>query len=186
MTPYLAIIGVTVLAAGCASDSKRADYSDSKRQNLSKSDNTAATELDAASVSKIHFSKASAVLDAADKKHIRDQILAAKAQGEIDEIKVVVWADQKYPIESKKKLSDAQLKLAESRGDAIRNYVEEQLDIADVDIYNMAERPNAFERLFRTSDARVKTALERSGVNADTGLATPNQSQALVMVVMED
>ena len=85
-------------------------------------------------------------------------------------------------------LPDAQKKLADSRAKSIQDFVRKQNRDLDVKVYSMAERPGAFERLFSTSDARLKKSLEVSGIpNTDTSIKRPSKaSKAIVLFALEE
>lgn len=147
--------------------------------------NSAGESLNAGYVGVVTFRKGSDMLSAGETARLNELVASAKAAGKIDEIRVISWADLKYPDAVQKKLEGSQRNLAGERGDNIKDYIEDKLDVSDVAVYNMAERPNAVEDFFNTSDARVKNALERAGLTADS-IKNPNQeSKALVLIFNE-
>lgn len=145
----------------------------------------AAAQLDASYVSEIEFRKNTAALDIAARESLRRLVQEARKAGKIDEIKVAVWADRPYPSVGKQKLNEKERNLAYERARAIEDYLEE-LEVGDIDIYNMAERPNALERLMNTSDAKVKNVLESAGLSGPGTVLNSKTSRAVVMVVLED
>ncbi len=130
---------------------------------------TAKDAPSAALVTEVQFSPASAELRADGKAKLRDIIAAATKKGEVAEVKVISWADKHYPQPPKDKLGNDARKLADERALEISGYFQDNTQGLDIDTYNMAERPNAVEELLKTSDARVKTALESSGNMAKAG-----------------
>lgn len=138
-------------------------------------------------VTEISFDKGSTTLSDAGKKRLAALIARAQETGKIDEVKVVTWSDMEYPSPAAKKLSKAQRDLADRRNNAIEEYLESVSKDVDVDEYNMASRPNALERLLRTSDARIKRSLEVAGIpTTDSYVKVPAKaSKSIVMLVME-
>ncbi len=110
----------------------------------------------------VSYEKGSPFLDASDRKTIDELIAKAKQKGKIDDVKVLTWADREYPTEGYK--ADKQERdLANNRSKRIKQYLKDVHKIGDVDSYNMAERPNALEKLFSTGDYEVKTSAENAG-----------------------
>ena len=72
------------------------------------------------------------------------------------DVKVIAWSDSEYPAKKQKQLSKKDRELAERRASMLEDFLKQNLKSADVDTYNMAERPNTLENLFDTSDARLK------------------------------
>lgn len=177
--------GALVATVGC----RHADKTAATEQPAPRTNawaNTAGESLNAGYVGVVNFRKGSDALSAAETARLNQLVASAKAAGKIEEIRVISWADLKYPDAVQKKLEGPQRNLAGERGDNIKDHIEDKLDVSDVAVYNMAERPTAVEDFFNTSDARVKNALERAGLTADT-LKNPNQeSKALVLIFNEN
>lgn len=125
--------------------------------------NAAAVEAKAYNFVEVEFNPGSSTLTDSAKTSLYSVVEQARQQGKIDEILVLSWADQEYPSESRKKLSKEQRSLADKRNRAIEYYVQ-TLRSVDVDKYNMAERPNAFEKWFNTSDSKLKNSLTSAGL----------------------
>jgi hypothetical protein len=163
--------------------------SHSKKETAAVSDEVKAVaqQNDASYVAEVSFDKGSAKLSTAAKNRLDAIVRDARAAGKVDEVKVVTWADAEYPAEPTKRLSKTQRDLAEKRSGAIRDYLKAGGAAMDVDTYNMAERPNAMERLLSTSDARVKRSLENAGIATTAhDLRFPeNASKSMVMVILE-
>lgn len=147
-----------------------------------------AAEEQAPYVTEIKFAKGKRHLTTEDRKQLDKLVASAKIHGEVSDIKVVTWADEEYPSPSTKRLSDRQVKLAKRRNDDIKTYLQSLEHKANIDTYNMAERPGALSELFSTSNARIKKALEVSGIpNTDTSVKSPAKaSRSIVMVILKD
>lgn len=141
-------------------------------------------------ITEFNYEKGSPFLDASDRKAIDELIVKAKNKGKIDDLKVLAWADREYPTEGQK--ADRQERdLAGNRAKRILQYLKDVHKIGDVDAYNMAERPNALEKLFSTEDYEVKTSAENAGTaptEKRLNLVRTNSrsSTALVVVELED
>lgn len=177
------VLAATVLGA-CSHSSKTTEASQVTQYQREQVD--AASKNKASFVKTVEFNKGSQMLTSPSAEELRSMVMEAKSAGEIDEIRVAVWADEAYPMASEKKLSSQQRRLADDRGRNIKNYLKSDLKIDDVDVYSMAERPNAVEKFFNTSDAKVKTAMETSGMTTDPAVLSGNVSKATVMIVMKE
>lgn len=156
-------------------------------ENLNTQTETAAANLGAKMSSQIGFEKGKTDLKADELAELRQVINRAKADGKIDEIKIIAWADRDYPAEGTT-APNQQVKLAEERADKIKSYIKKELKVSDVEVYNMAKRPNALQELFNTQTAKVKDQMETSGAaptkKEDTGWfgLKGKTSEALVLV----
>ncbi len=151
---------------------------------------SAARSLGANMVSEISFEEGKASLTADAKRELREFVSSARGSGKVDEVKVPVWADREYPI-TDSKASDGDVKLADDRAKEVKNYLKDQLKVSSVTTYNMAERPNSMQDLFKTEQAKTKNTLESKGAapqtESETGfLGLKGQaSKALVMVYLK-
>ena len=155
--------------------------------NLNTQTETAATNLGAHISSQIGFEQGKSELKAQELAELRQVIGRAKADGKISEIKIISWADRDYPSEGTT-APNQQVKLAAERGDKIKIFIKKELNVNDVEVYNMAKRPNALQELFNTQTAKVKDQMETSGAaptkKEDTGWfgLKGKTSEALVLV----
>lgn len=154
------------------------------KTSVGKAYEKAANLNDASFVTEIVFNKGSSELTADGKSQLRDILTAAQSRGKIEEVKVLAWADAEYP--KKGRLGKDASKLADERTQEIEGYIDDNLKDIDVDDYNMAESPDQIEKLFNTSDARVKKSLERAGLSQPKKTGMPaKSSRALVMVIVQ-
>lgn len=151
----------------------------------------AAMSLGAHTSSQIAFEKGKTELKPAELAELKEVVNQAKSAGQkIDEIKIIAWADREYPAEGTT-APNQQVKLAEERADKIKSYLKKELKVSDVEVYNMAKRPNALQELFNTQTAKVKDSMETTGAapttKEDTGLfgLKGKTSEALVLVYTE-
>jgi len=178
-----AAVGAT-LTLGCSSMKRETDKALSTPSAESK---TAARAAGASEVVEVNFDQGSFVLTEGSREALRDMVNDAKKNGQIDDLKILAWADKDYPTNSNTKATRADKQLADQRATAISNFVKSELKVGDVDTYNMTERPNALEDLLNTSDADVKRAFEQAGVTGSGGKSiTGKASRAVVMATLED
>lgn len=147
----------------------------------------AADRLGASNLTEVKFDERSATLSDSQKKDLQQLVADARTKGEIKEIKVMVWPDKEYPT-AHQKAAKADIDLADARAKEIKKYMKDTLAVNDVDVYNMAERPNKLEEWFKTSDAKVKDTAEASGAaprtKHETGfLGLKGQSSKAVALV---
>lgn len=128
----------------------------------------------------ISFKPGSFFVDVESMEAIAQLVNDAKIVGEIDDIKVITWADASYPGSDIKELSDDQKNLAKARSKEVKLILNSYDRNLDVDIYNMTERPGKVATFFRTEDAEFKKALEETLKNS-----TPTTGKALVMVILK-
>ncbi len=148
-----------------------------------------AAETNAALVTEVSFVKGSSQLSANAKRKLEQLVIEAKSRGKIDDIKVIAWSDINYPSEVRGSLSNQQRTLASNRNREVEKYIKNVSETSlSVDTFNMAERPNTFEKWFNTSDYKVKKSLEDAGLptTANGTLSLPDKrSSAMVLVVLE-
>lgn len=146
-----------------------------------------AQEIDSTYFVDVEFQKGSTALSEQSRAAISALLNRAKAEGELNDVKVLAWADEEYPSVSRKKLSKSQRALATSRHRAIEKHVKAQNLGVGVDGLNMAERPTAVERWFNTPDARFKKSLVAAGIptTAEAAPVTGRASHAVVLVTLK-
>jgi hypothetical protein len=115
----------------------------------------------------VQFDRGKSVLTDTNKKYLHELARKASRTGrEIDEIKILAWADREYPKEGEKsKIRD--VILANERADVIRRFIKEGLNATEpIDIFNMAKKPGKLDQLLRDEEFRVKQDVAQSGVSA--------------------
>jgi hypothetical protein len=109
----------------------------------------------------LDFKNGQQQLSAAHRNKLRTFINAAKARGEIDEVKIAVWSDKEFPATGE--LSDKDRTLASKRAEHLENFLTDQLDVSEVETFNMAEKSNWLARTFNTDDAEIKSLFGTEG-----------------------
>jgi hypothetical protein len=195
-------IALMMVAAGCSHSKVRnvepqnvgADATGSSKgssaadENVSSDiDNKVAQEADANYYVETKFAPGSSNLTEEAKQSISELMSRARSQGALDSVKVLSWADEEFPGNSRKKLSDAQRKLATARGKAIEDYIDSMKLHVDVDNYNMAEQPNAIARWFNTPDARFKKSMVAAGLptTSDSPQFPSKASHSVILVKLK-
>ena len=85
-------------------------------------------------------------------------------------------------------MAENQIDLAKRRAESVKAYLETSLNVKSVSTMNMAERPSGMQNAFKTTGAKTKNTLEKSGAaptrSDQTGLfgLKGKASQAVVMV----
>ena len=150
--------------SSCSSTKKVEPQTVSVDSQKSISNNNIGVENSASWYTELNFKKSSAHLDNSDYVALDDLVMKSKRSGKIDEIKIISWADVEYPQSKGRHASNGQKNLAEQRNKNIKKYLKKNYPSINVEVYNMATRPNALQELFNTSDARTKKSIETAGV----------------------
>lgn len=186
---------ILLLAAACASKDAKDPGSSagvSKKPQESKTVSMEAKQLASEEetnlVTEISFAKEKSAISSAARNDLRALYNKARAKGEIDEVKVITWADQEYPSVHEKRLSEEQINLVKRRNNAISKYFNDLNTDIEVETYSMAERPSAINRMFSSEDADLKKSLETAGIpNTDTTVKVPGKaSKSVVIFIMEE
>lgn len=148
--------------------------------------NAAAKEVKAHNFVEIKFPPLSAVLSQDAIAALESVVTQAKKSGTIDQFIVLSWSDQEYPSKAQKNLSRDQIALAEQRNLAIKKHLSLR-ENADVDLYNMSERPNMMSKFFNTTDAKLKKSLMAAGLptTADDPQYPSKASHSVVLVKVD-
>lgn len=179
---------IAIALAGCSTSPTPRNTPVSENKNVQTVEaKYAASELGAQEVAEIRFPRGSTELKGSELRKINTAIAKAQSTGKIEEIKVIAWADREFPSFNDGSLPRSDQTLADHRSDALQNLLSSKVKDVDIDKYNMAVYPNGVDRLFKTSDFRVKRSLEQAGIpNTDSGVKAPPMSgKALVMILLE-
>jgi len=192
------IAGALVLSlalASCSSTKKTEDGHRGKEISANKIEaaktNEAVVKNNGEYYAVLEFDKGTQRLSDASKRDLREFIASAKKEGrEIDDIKILAWADKEYPARQKA-LSDRDVKMANERSKSIEKYLKDDLNTdGNYATYNMAKRPNKVSEFFRGDDYKTKRIFEKAGATPAGGQMTSfmnsKASKALIMVDYED
>jgi hypothetical protein len=187
---------LVLLSAGvsCAHRADRADRADrddaaaTARKPTSIEAKQVAAEEEAPYVTEFAFKKNDASLTPAARAKLAKLYKNAKAKGEIEDVRVITWADEEFPSVHTKTLPKAQQDLVDRRNAEIENYLESLDKDTDVKTYSMAKRPGLLADLLSTTDARIKKSLEVAGIpNTHTSVKRPSKaSKSIVMFLLEE
>jgi hypothetical protein len=118
-----------------------------------------ARNIGAVTFTEVKFNTGNSTLSEDQKKDIAIAISAARQKGKIDQVKVLAWSDKEYP-QRNTKYDKADVDLAANRIQEVKSYLKDSLDVSAIHPFNMAERPTAVQKLFNTSNEKVKTRVE--------------------------
>jgi len=178
---FLSLVVLALVAVGCRSGHKTHDAA------VSPETKAVGQKNEASYVAEVKFDKGSSVLSEDARAELDRVIANAASSGKIDQIKILTWADAEYPADVQKALPKPQRDLVSRRNKAMNDYIKAKTSGVNVDTYNMAERPNALEKLFNTSDARIKRSLENAGMSDSATVlrSSANASKSTVMLIMD-
>lgn len=131
----------------------------------------------------ISFARGSFLLTEEAKAKLDALLDRARSRPAGGNVRIVSWSDHEYPSETERALSRSEQELADRRGREIENYLKRAAKTRgprelEMTTFNMAARPNTFENLVGTRNARLKQALESSPSRTKT-------SRSIVMLVRE-
>lgn len=185
----LILIGVM---AGCSSHPKESDViapatHKSTEATVGIEAKQVAAEQNAEFVMELSFKKKGKSLTKDHQARLNQLLSSALKKGEINEVKVISWADAEYPSAHTKKLLAEERSLADDRNRAIKSFFEEKKMDVEIGTYSMAERANALTEFVGTSEARVKKSLEIAGIpTTDTSVKFPSKaSKSIIMIIMK-
>lgn len=112
-----------------------------------------------------------------DKTELRNLVRDGLKAGEIDHVTVAAWSDRAMPAQGTQ-LSKTDRGLAKERLNVISTYLKSEMELNDVDTYNMAENANWLARTFNTRDAELKSFFGRTDGEMD---ATGKRSEFRVI-----
>ena len=114
----------------------------------------------------VQFDRGTSILSDANKKFLNELAKKASRTGrEIDEIKILAWADREYPKEGEKSKTRDVI-LANERANVIRKFMKEDLNSHEpFDIFNMAKKPGMVDELIKDEEFQVKEDVADSGVS---------------------
>lgn len=190
LNKIIAALTLTLIVTGCSSNDKP------KENNVTKSVHKEEINRTTQAVAKssgeyytvLEFKKGAQRLSEKSKKDLRDFVASAQKDGrEIDDIRILAWADREYP-GTGAMLTDRDVKMAKERSESIEKYLQDDLNTdGNYATYNMAKRPNKVSEFFRGDDYKTKRIFEKSGAApAGTELNAFMNSKASKAVIMID
>lgn len=180
---------LTFLAVSCSSTDKHHATKTASKEDISPT-SQAVAKNNGEYYAVLEFDKGTGRLNEASKRDLREFVASAQRDGrEIDDIRILSWADKEYP-QTGAKLSDRDVKIANERAKAIEKYLKEDLKAdGNYATYNMAKRPNKVSEFFRADDYKTKRIFEKTGASpAGTNIddfVTSKAGKSLIMVDYE-
>jgi hypothetical protein len=138
----------------------------------------------------LDFDEGEAKLSETHKRQLNNLAQKAIRDGrEINEIKILAWADKEYP-EKGERVSPRDAILAKERAQIVEEYLKKELHAKNsIETFNMAKRTRPISRIFKTDDWEVKESVERTGATAtrtvDGQMSYTKASKALVIIDYE-
>ena len=188
LTSLLPSLFLISLIVGCSStEHHNAATNTAHKEDLSKT-SQAVARTNGEYFTVLKFEKGTKRLSEASKRDLKAFVASAQKDGrEIDDIKILAWADQEYPATGTK-LSDHDITMAKERSKAIEKYLKDDLKTdGNYASYNMAKRPNRVSEFFHADDYKTKRIFEKSGAApSGTELSAFMNSKASKAVIMVD
>lgn len=185
----LKIALATSLIAACSSKPKDVATQTEKEKQADPSAQVSmeakqlAAENESQVLTEISFRKGSAELSPLSRQKLEKLLKSVQNQGEIEQIRVISWADKAYPTKEVRELSNDQKKLADERNHSIQTYLMTKDKRIPVEAVNMAVRPSTLNNLWGSPDSRIKKSLESLGLTNVGSQA--KASQAIIMVELD-
>ncbi len=144
-----------------------------------------AAEQKADYVAEISFAKKQKVITLAARKAMGKILKEAAAKGQVEEVRVITWADSEYPSVNTKKLSKDQQQLALDRNKEIEKFLKAQNMDFKIKTFSMAERANALKDFIGSAESRIKKSLEVAGIpTTDTSVKFPSKASKSILLVL--
>jgi DNA-binding transcriptional MerR regulator len=178
----LAIVSL-VFASGCSFKAKKKPPADDSSKAL--------LSLGVGSFTTVEFPKGQSRLTDWGQRDLQKFIQRVRSKDfSIEEIKVLAWSDQEYPLRTEK-ISPRDVILANERVAEVTRVLEKNLKgYDDIQTYNMARRPGSMSEFFNTDEYDVKKSVETSGAtsttNEDGELSYSKASKAIVIIEYKD
>lgn len=138
----------------------------------------------------VQFGPGAARLSDAHKTALRSAVRDVLRTSPIDHVMIAAWSDRALPSRGEA-LSATDRGLAKERAAILREFMKSDMEIADVETYNMAETAHWLARTFGTKDAELKSIFTRAE-NAPvrraefrTARSRGGPARAVVVVVRE-
>jgi len=138
----------------------------------------------------IDFAPGSSVLSEAHRAALRSLIRENQSKGEIADVTIASWSDKALPPKGQK-LLEMDSDLAENRADAIATFLKTELEVEEIDTYNMAESSNWLARTFGTKEAELKSLFAKKGedtppvTNEEFNIIKRTGGASMAVVVVE-
>lgn len=188
LNQIIAAFTLTLAFAGCSSNEKNSTKTISNEDREMTTQAVARTNGDYFTV--LEFEKGTQRLNEKSKRDLREFVASAQKDGrEIDDIRILAWADREYP-GTGARLNDRDVKIAKDRTESIEKYLKDDLNTdGNYATYNMAKRPNKVSEFFRGDDFKTKRVFEKTGAapagSELTAFMSSKASKAVIMVDYE-
>lgn len=168
---FFSWLSLTILIAACSSkepEKKPIVYpEESPEVSTTNPEQTSITARQTATgqgsnfVSEFKFKRGQTKLTLANQKTINKVFKRAENKGEIEEVQVVTWADEKFPTQKQKDLSESQQNLVNKRNASIKKHLKKLNHKLEVKTISMAKRADALDRFTASDEAKIKEGLDQ-------------------------
>lgn len=114
----------------------------------------------------VDFEKGSSKLSEMEVTELRSLIKAARDGGQIEKIYVGAWADKAFSEGKGTEYTDADKNLAKERAKSVEKVLDE-IGAKDVEVVNLADKPNWFAETVGTEEAKIKDTVAGKDVTKD-------------------
>lgn len=138
----------------------------------------------------VNFRPGTKELSKEEQSKIKQLTDVAERHGNINEVRILAWADREYPSQGQN-VPERDSKLADERASTVKNLLKKDLQAeVTIDSHNMAQRPNMYSEIIQNQDYEIKTTFENTGATpagthspgASSGLSAAKASRALVLI----
>lgn len=117
----------------------------------------AATKLGATEYKEVVFQKNATNLTDAQKDELRSVISTAASRGTIDHVKIMAWSDIDYPAQAINQ-TKGEVAMTQDRLSYLQSFLKSDLKVANIETYNMTDRPDSIDRLVSSIGPASTTA----------------------------
>lgn len=164
--PLVNFVLMTLLISGCQSKTEKNQEFYMPVAATSR-EAAAAAELGRDVVVTVGYTPGEIQLSEEAINQIENALASARKTGTVKNVDVAAWSDSKYP-QKGKKLTREQIDLAKKRAINVRRFIDRIEPESQVNTYNMAKQPNAFQKWLNTRDVYVKNKLIAAGIVSRT------------------
>ncbi len=138
-------------------------------------------------VSSIEFARGQRTLNPEATAELNRVLSEAREKGEVAGVDIIVWPDSAATAKMGKAQSRSAIETARQRGENIEKYVDRMEPAANVQVHNMATRPDAFMNYLNAQDEMTKEKLAQAGLAADpeTDEVKGRTSSAVILIKMK-
>lgn len=128
-------------------------------------------------VTEVKFPKGGTDVSPVNRQKIKELYQKAEAKGNIEQVQLITWADNEYPVKDKRDLAQSQKQLVDERNDQLEEVIEKLDDDLEIKKISMAERAGVLEKFTASEESQVKESLDHKEAAGKT-------SEAMVIFIL--